>query len=392
MKTKTLERLENLLAHWEDYCEMSSLAAQLHHVCPLAIEPGIPIDEPLIHARTLRRFILNTKNERFDVDRYVYGKTEGFAEKWFDGFPLATFPLTLFNWCRHSRRAYSLTRELKNLLLMTKVDDVSWEDVQFPFSTFIIELEDGFKDLDGCIHNFILVDCIREEERNKLVLTSIGAKDEQLYPIVGQYRFLNLRTAIQHRQYLKAGQLLNAMDNSFNIEVSAFIAPFIVERNGKTVEESVRERRENAIARSGGQYSENFCKDLCDIEASILRIVVGFTLYLKTLPPGTPHVSSWQDMHISRKDKHSVTNGATICTVASSVKLSPAEHELLEGQIAVRGKGYEVRTHFREGHWRRPPGKGNDPTAEKTVWVRPCLVRADRLEEGEPPIGLEQKI
>src|SRR3989338_3601906 len=124
MKTKTLERLENLLAHWEDYCEMSYLAAQIHYACPSVIELGIPVDEPLIHARTLRKFILDPRNECLDVDRYVYGKKDKFAEMWFDYNPLATFPLTLFNWCRHSRRAYNLSSELTDLLLMTKVDDV----------------------------------------------------------------------------------------------------------------------------------------------------------------------------------------------------------------------------------------------------------------------------
>jgi hypothetical protein len=40
---------------------------------------------------------------------------------------------------------------------------------------------------------------------------------------------------------------------------------------------------------------------------------------------------------------------------------------------------FELSCPFREGHWRRPPGKGDDPTAPRTVHVRPCIVRRDRL-------------
>lgn len=390
MKTKTLERLENLLAHWEDYCEMSYLAAILHKACPQIITLGIPIDEPLIHVRTLRRFILDSRNEHLDVDRYVYGKSDRFAEMWFDHNPLATFPLTLFNWCRHSRRAYNLSGELTDLLLMTKVDDVLWDDIKFPFPAFIIELEDGFIDLDGCTHNFILVNCMWEEEKNKLVLTSVGTKDGKLFPVVGQHKFLGLRMAIQHRQYLKAGVMLNQMNDLSNIEVSGFVAPFHVE-NGKTVADSMRERREYAERNAANKDPKEFMDSLNDIEANVLRIVVGFTMYLRTLPENSPHAGVWQDLHVSKKNTHSVTHGATICEVTSSVRLSQTDRKSLREQIAARGKGYELRAHFREGHWRRPPGKGSDPTAEKTVWVKPCIVRADRLEGGETPVGLEQK-
>lgn len=50
---------------------------------------------------------------------------------------------------------------------------------------------------------------------------------------------------------------------------------------------------------------------------------------------------------------------------------------------------HELCAHFRRGHWRRPPGQGDDPTASKTVWVRPTLVRRDRLPEGALPGGSE---
>ena len=52
------------------------------------------------------------------------------------------------------------------------------------------------------------------------------------------------------------------------------------------------------------------------------------------------------------------------------------------------GKGQgEATPHFRRGYWSRPPGKGHDPLAVKTVWHRPTLVRADLLPDGALPIG-----
>ena len=111
-----------------------------------------------------------------------------------------------------------------------------------------------------------------------------------------------------------------------------------------------------------------------------IRIALGLCIYLSTLPSTTPHRSEWQK-HRGERDRKAITDGAEICTVSSIFKLTTEEKEIvrqMHGRATV-----ELSAHFRRGHWRRPPGQGQNPKAMKTVWVRPCLVRKDKLEEGQ---------
>lgn len=82
-----------------------------------------------------------------------------------------------------------------------------------------------------------------------------------------------------------------------------------------------------------------------------------------------------------------MTNDADVCTVSSIYRLTPEERKLIGDHAVSRRGTVELCAHFRRGHWRRPPGKGDDPTAEKTVWVRPTLVCRDRLAAGSMPGG-----
>jgi hypothetical protein len=124
------------------------------------------------------------------------------------------------------------------------------------------------------------------------------------------------------------------------------------------------------------------------------HLVSAFIAYLSTLPPGSPYLSDWTAKSKSylrnkrgARDPRSITDGARICTVSSSYVLSQAEQAVI-GRREQTGT-YQVRPHFRRGHFRRRPGHGHDPAAPRVVWVRPTLVRADRLPPGGIPGGTE---
>jgi hypothetical protein len=122
------------------------------------------------------------------------------------------------------------------------------------------------------------------------------------------------------------------------------------------------------------------------------RIIIGFCLYLRMLSTDTPHVGTWQRARRARTKQgdfypHPITEGAEICEVRSMKKLTVADRDLFFRYATGKLTGIELQCHFREGHWRRPPGKGNDPNAKKTVQVDPTIVRPDKWPADGLPLG-----
>ena len=151
--------------------------------------------------------------------------------------------------------------------------------------------------------------------------------------------------------------------------------------------------------------ADHFCRDVpanadpnedarCDRATidTLLRVVVGLVLYLKTLPADSRHVSPpTQPFRSGLPDRKVITNRWEVCNVTSVIPLTREERVFygIEGNLEQQRQAKrELSCHFREGHWRRPPGKGDDPTAPRTVHVRPCIVRRDRLpKDGGLPAG-----
>jgi hypothetical protein len=79
--------------------------------------------------------------------------------------------------------------------------------------------------------------------------------------------------------------------------------------------------------------------------------------------------------------------------VTSIYKFSPEEQAFLRRRATMSAREYhELQFHFREGHWRRPQGLGHDPFAEKTVHVRPTVVRPDKRVPGTLAGGAEKRL
>ena len=121
-----------------------------------------------------------------------------------------------------------------------------------------------------------------------------------------------------------------------------------------------------------------------------MRIVLGLCLYLNTLEGrSTKRVNpmpKWERAHST--DPRTLLVESEVLTVTGENILSSDDQRfyslMKEKGLSVALK--EMGVHFRSAHWRRPPGKGDDRTAPKTVRVRSCYVRPDRLPpEGLPP-------
>ena len=121
------------------------------------------------------------------------------------------------------------------------------------------------------------------------------------------------------------------------------------------------------------------------------QIVIGLAMYLKMLPPTSPHHGMWisadpQQRLLGSLDHRAITDESEICSVSSMRRLSAGERQLFFDYANGRS-GFEMPVHFRIGYWHRPKGRGQDPEYPKTEWTHPTLVRADRLPQGAVPGG-----
>ena len=121
---------------------------------------------------------------------------------------------------------------------------------------------------------------------------------------------------------------------------------------------------------------------------TLFQIVFGFCLYLSSLPPQSAHRSAWQkalDKHERKANPRGIINEAEVCSVSSTIYLTTEQIELIESQETQAKR--EICPHFRRGHFRRPPGQGQNPEAPRTVAVAPTFVKRGLHEEGTLAAG-----
>jgi hypothetical protein len=382
----TVRRLEQMLVMWEDtFFLMYALAkSQLAQGIPLMI----PLAGPVVHAPEFRKYLLDRTVADFDKARFI-GPPEVYnVIRMNSGSAMLHHPMFLKAWSQNSRRVYHLTADLQVLLGHTSLNGVHWPDVHWPFDSFVVSLETPIIDKNGhrfdCIIFAKVKDFITNEEAWGFLLLS--DKFEGL-KIFDQF------TRSQTNEYIRKGkwdQLIHTMQRAVRGsrkrfgEVCGSIFFIDPKNTALTIDETNEKTtfgaklQEDQLIHGPGDYPHP--------EWTVTaRLVVGLVLYLSTLPTGSPHRSEWKRAKPGKPDPHVITSEAEVCSVTTSFTLTADEHELVRG--FKKSGNYELCAHFRTGYWRRPPGKGSDPEAKKTIWVRPTLVRADRLKPGEQPAG-----
>lgn len=402
---KSVDRLEQGLRLWEDHCFFYRKLVKLVQLRPggvdLSSRSGLSPREvgqlnigPFAHSEGFRKFLLNSVHERssFDYEKYVGPSRveELLGAK-------SYLPVVLWAWTQTSRRVYRVSRELQLLLGVTSLNDVTWGELHFPFASFAIALEDPLSDeVSGETYDLLLVSTINkkteEDSWTDLDLTLFPAK-------LGSYTASTLlerkkvNTVWIEKQWRVMERWINSFPERFhdqgvlNINIS-------LRRNEKT---SILDKRWGYSCDDSNWDEGLHQGNLLTLWTKVSRIVAGLVLYFKSLPPNHNYIkeehrgAAEQRERLRSPDKSCITDIAQVCTVSSIFELSREERTILESCRTGAG-GYEVRAHFRCGYWRRPPGLGTDPTAQKTVWVRPTLVRRDRVPNGAVPGGAETDI
>ena len=393
MAITTVHRLEQALCLWEEMCLTMNVGARL--LMALGQSSKVPLTGPVVHWQEFRHYLLEAlKHDTFDHEHFIGDEQVTRITKLSGSF-LAYLPQALASWTRSSRRVYHVSEELQHLLHVTSLDGVMWGDVSWPFASFAILLDAPILDQKGNKYDFILVSDEFDVENNR---QKIGVRlfnaDFGERKMMSRDERAKILQAASRKQWEKVQLFITKRSKADPDEKELECSVFYIEPEKNKLDLvtstifDVTNVDEQRWLDSINGRTEHPNLSHWDVAA---RLVVGLCLYLKMLPTNSEHVSEWKK--VERKmslDPLAVSREAEVCTVTSIHKLTAEEREVIKGSLVSARAYHEMRAHFRQGHWRRKPGAGNDPAAPKVVMVRPTIVRRDRLAPGSLPGGTEQ--
>jgi len=388
-------RLEQALRLWEDACFLSQA---IHH---LEIANGqktaIPLSGPIVHYAEFRDFVLRAlpNFDPLDFDRRFMGSADlskVLGDLW-------NLPHSLLLWSACSRRVYHLNADIQLLFNATSVSNICWQDIGLPFEAFAISLE---RPILGTTLN---------QEYDVILFSNY-----QVAPGLFFYEFRLLPTSLQNYQPLSQEEINLVKDfikrkkwHKLQAKIlhlakrlpdrviyPCFTFPLDEVNKKAKISESILELAQRAVVRLQGENVKFFTPEgsiVMPMEGNTAaRIMAGLCLFLTT-KSGRQVTGRRQHQPATCRNimgPNLITDPAEIFKVASSRKLTAGESSAFSR--GLKGNGSEKSFHFRQGTWRKPPGQGCDLSAKKTIWVQPCLVRADLLFPGRLPPGTEIKL
>lgn len=359
--------LEVMVRGWEDAALYVGLINRLMDIPPFGA---------VQNWRSFRTHLLQANVGCFDKEKYGFGYPQGVSAEStaltsLFGEKFNIHAECLFAWNKHGRRVFHLTEELCLLLANTTLN-IPISEVSWALPSFAITW-------DGAAPNEVdtLVVSTASPQGRETSVSLVGIRSSTKSKL-GEYDRKLVDETIKKNDIkaIKKRVLELGLTDPETWDVSAEQVHHPGEVRGvQAVTQLVRGMKESLNA----GYREFILKNP-------LNIAAGLMLYLETLPPNSPHKSSWSRIISPGKpDPRAISKEAEVCHVNSQHVLSAEERQLFRDVLSREGA--PLSAHFRSGHWRRPPGKGNDPDAPKLVHVRPTLVRPDRLGEGELPGG-----
>ncbi len=336
------------------------------------------LNGPVKHWQSIRNALLKVHTDGFDVEKYV-GPTHDIHPQNMEEFEFAQsrlMAMRVAEWTKSSRRVYRVPKDLQLLLAATSLEDVDWSMIKWPFDSLLISLEEPLV-LRGKTIDAILIAKEIVYGHEVIAIETIATDLPTMESVfIGDQRS-RIEKAIQKGDkasldYAKE-KLASAVKNRMNGGGEIWLT-------------------KKACFEPGGLASRFEGLDLGEADETsaskvVFRIVFGLMLYLQSRPTTELIPKGWESSTFERQEGPSrlIRLASEVCVVKSIYSLTSAEREALKP--ILRGGFVDVAPHHREGHWRRPPGKGDDPNHPKTVWVRPTIVRRDKLADGGLPLG-----
>ena len=373
----TISRLDECLQNWEDDCWIVNTMIRYNRKCgDLTLQPeGAVKNYP-----HLRKILLSVHAPDFSwgYDDFKF-PTYGMLDEESAGVTTAV-PAVMMDWNLNSRRMYAISEVLMGQLLTTSLRQRTWEDILLPFPCFLIQLPQQLKGPDGLGFSLIFVRIrpqgTRENFSYSIELLGLGPNQQKR---ISPDKKRKVEKMIDRNHFEQAGRVLDDLKrNSGN--------------NGLSLSRIPSEHLSVAVEETSQRMNPHASQDLLDYWKSVFRIVLGFCLYLRSMPNVSPPVKVWvaPPVRSGIPDSNAVTKPSEVFTVDSYHEFDPIEREELVRIVRVGGGQYEQRSNWVEGHTRRPPGLGHDPNAPKIVVVQPYMRRKDRLLPNSLPGGAEK--
>ena len=372
-----IKRLEQALSYWETLCMAGSLNWRLFGISVHEPTSGLGGDERnwkqfrgyLMGLKPMEQFAYDDERFSMSMERRLYLPGS------------SRIPEFLAYWTAESRRVFALSRELQALLSSMSLGDYSLNDIQFPFGTFVLTLEQPFVDDQQSLFDCVIV---RRSGLNVQIMI--------LSPELDQFRVISKFTYERLEGLLKKGKANALREEILKLNEQktpptswlGMLAESLDEPVAKAMVRTFRGKKMYSVLNN-----KVGPREVSGLHAETLfQIVFGFCLYLSSLPPQSAHRSTWKKVLNKQERKanpRGIINEAEVCSISSTIYLTTEQIELIESQETQAKR--EICPHFRRGHFRRPPGQGQNPEAPRTVAVAPTFVKRGLHEEGTLAAG-----
>ena len=390
--------LEQTLRIWEDYCFIINLLARTQ--IREKTKTDYHLYGPFLHFAEFRNYILKSYAD-FNMEEF----SQKFLEDRFTGQPLilhdlAELPFELALWSYSSRRAYHLKSDMCYLLNATSIKNVQWKQVKLPFDAFAIILDEpiistSFNEEYDCL----LVSSHNASGLTIISLRLISTKVKTYLPIPTEEKKLMQRFF----KGKKSLPLLARLKKYYEAIPEPLILPhFELPLSAEILEAKVMDSITDLVLNYVQRQNQLGRKIHIPDKACIMpeegntaaRLVVGLCLFLTTKHNKNIKSYTYQEPGSKQPGQiRSISQEAEIFKVTLGQALTLKEQESCSSGLKQRREGgYTIDPHWRQGVYRFPPYKANDPEAEKTVWVRPSYVNAYLMPEGHLPNGTKVQI
>ena len=365
------ERLSHAFAEWQMFLLWYEMeVASLNHAGTLTQQDVL--DSQII--TKLPHTILDNSIKNLNIDDWKLSKIELCPDNLRGSHhAYELFPYELFKWNRNSRRVFHLPTSLKTLLETANLPNITWDDILWPFDSFIVTIEEPIT-INYPDKRIIKFDTIMVTKTNSVTGGYLTLRWIQTPTKSGQKFGFNDREIELFRRNLKnrkIKEMRDFWDKKYETQKELFQSntgsqSINFNINWNTSQKIITETNELIKSYFGVNSPTGIERSFCEALSAVLRIVVGWMLYLESLPKNT---TEWR-----KPDKkgnlrsmggltHVITNPENICDIAGKSYLSTSE-TMSSGQR--NHKGF-VRPHWRIGYRRR--------NSEKKI--PPVLVRAD---------------
>lgn len=383
--------MEEALRAWENYLFLTTTIGLEGENIPKTAQKEVNRYLPL-RTHEFRRHLLSSLNRDFAPEE-VFGAShiyDSVSHRF--GLSYVTLPQILWSWNQRSRRSYTLTTDLQLELAGTTLSDVRVSDIAWPFDTFGISLPEPISLGYGyCKYDYVIasrnehLQATKTPETTVILLLCQHLAGAKYMPPEDRKRVI--KKARKGRggigQFLSQYQTNRFSNSCVSMMCIGSMDEFFVDSLSKHIHDASAELE-----------NERQKKHFTTV---VNRIVFGLCLYISSLDPQEKRdVLRWsKDVKVKSgtipHKPETITDESEVCMVTSIRSISTRERDWLRQFMQNERIASLPGPHFCQGHWRRPPGDGDDPSAEKTVWVRPYYTGREELGANELPGGAIMK-